>query len=138
VTGQKPQPIVTELNQPFLEAARQGSLLLQRCGSCGSVSPLPPRYACSSCGGYPLTWFESDGRGTVYSFALVRRPQHAAFEEELPIRLIAVELDDGPMLISALEAGDPIIGARVAVTFRAEELPLPRFRLIPEDSRRRY
>lgn len=137
VTAAKPAPVVTELNGPFMEGARQGVLLLQRCDACGTTSPFPPRYACAHCGSYPLKWFESSGLGTIYSFAIVRRPQHASFEDELPIRLIAVELDDGPMLISALEDGEPAIGSRVSVMFRDEPTPLPRFRLeSPEFPRR--
>ena len=135
----KPLPRITMINAPFFEAAAQGRLLLQRCRPCGHLFYFP-RPACPRCFSIDLDWEEVSRLGTVYSYAFVHRPQHPAFMDQVPIKLVAVRLDAGPLIVSSLvdeESVDVAIGDRVEAVFEvfAAGVALPRFRMLPRDRR---
>jgi hypothetical protein len=75
----KPLPAVTEDGAPYWAAAREGALALQRCSACSTALPAERRLSQvprrSSTSGRGL------GRGTIYSFIVVHRPQHPGFCE---------------------------------------------------------
>jgi hypothetical protein len=90
-----------------------------RCGSCGRALQVPA-VACRHCGRRELTWEESEGRGTVYSWTRIWRPQTPAFV--VPYVAIIVELDEGWSLVSNLIGCDSdaaAIDMRVQVDFHA-------------------
>lgn len=72
MTGDLPAPVVNADSAPYWEGARQGKLLLQRCGDCGTLRFFP-RYLCTACGSDRTDWVEASGRGTVHSFTIVHR-----------------------------------------------------------------
>ena len=74
-----PLPQPTRLSAPYWDAARQGSLVYQRCASCDALPPLPVAM-CGRCNGRVLIWETSSGRGTLYSWTVVWRPQHPSFQ----------------------------------------------------------
>ena len=101
-----------------------------RCVACGDALQ-PPAVACSHCGGRELTWEQSEGRGTVYSWTRIWRPQTPAFV--VPYVAIIVELLEGFSLISNLigcDSEEAAIGMRVEVDFHASAsgAVLPYFR----------
>ena len=113
---------------PLAEAG--GVLRLQRCPACGSV-PEFPRIACPRCFG-ELEWVDFSGRGTVYSFGVVRRPHHERFQPELPIVLAIVDLEEGGRLISNVVGDDRLetgIGSTVELATSGGFSQLPQFRL---------
>lgn len=127
----KPAPRVTPFNAPLFASLRDGSLKLQQCPRCGEVFYYP-RVACVRClytG--ELEWVPVSGLGTVHSFAVVHRPQHPSFFSEVPIVLVAVQLDEGPMIISSMTNCTPQdvrIGMRVEVTTDSPtDVAIPRF-----------
>jgi uncharacterized OB-fold protein len=131
--------MITEWNRPFFSAAQSGRLVLQRCDDCHKLVYYP-RPACPGCLGDQLSWEEIDRGGTLYSFSVVWRPQHASFEPHVPIVMAAVELDAGVMMIANLVHSDPdevLIGDRVEVMFSAYDggPVLPRFRAAPKEPR---
>lgn len=132
----KPLPVLTPINLPFFVAAAEGRLLLQRCGACEHLFYFP-RVACPKCLSMDLLWEESLGQGSIYSFTAVFRPHHPAFDQDIPIMLVAVNLDEGPLMISSL-IGASIrnvrIGDRVSIDCEilAPGIGLPRFRLAYE------
>lgn len=110
-----------------------GRLLLPRCDRCQAVIWYP-RHFCPACGSLEVSWFEATGRGTVYSFSVIRRGP-GAYAEAGPYVLAYVELEEGPRVLTnllveaselgAVGVGDPV----VAVIERAEGAPpLLRFR----------
>jgi uncharacterized OB-fold protein len=126
----RPRPALTEDNSFFFEGAREGKLLIQRCGSCGTLRH-PPRPACAVCRSFDWDTVESTGKGTVYSYVVVHYPQVPAFDYPLPIAV--VELEEGTRLVADLigiEAEAVEIGLPVTVEFVAvdDELTLPMFR----------
>jgi uncharacterized OB-fold protein len=102
----KPIPRITAINEPFFRGAIEGELRLQVCQSCGRWIYFP-RIACPHCFSDRMEWRRASGRGTLYSFAVVYRAQHPAFNDEVPIVVGAVTLEEGPVLITEVSGAAP-------------------------------
>ncbi|MDP2919345.1 MAG: Zn-ribbon domain-containing OB-fold protein [Dehalococcoidia bacterium] len=129
---QKPLPRVDELHRPFWEAARRHELVLQRCRKCASYR-YPAGPTCPECVSDELEWTRVSGRGTVFTWTVFHRAYHPAFADEVPYAVVAVELVEGPrMLTNLLDClpADIKIGMPVEVVFEdvTEEIRLPKFR----------
>ena len=131
VGSKQPAPRVTSNNAAFFSSLRDGCFKLQRCPRCGEVIYYP-RVVCPHClytG--KLEWVPVSGLGTIYSFAVVHRPQHPSFFKDVPIILVAIRLDEGPIMISSMVGCSPEdvrIGMRVAVTtYPSTDIVIPRF-----------
>jgi uncharacterized OB-fold protein len=125
-----PLPRPTALSQPFWEGCREGVLRAQRCRDCQTWIFIP-QPCCTSCLGENLEWVESSGRGTLYSYTIVHRPQQPVFE--VPYAAIVVELEEGWHMLSNLVECDLDqieIGMPLEVSFRemSDEITLPYFR----------
>lgn len=126
----RPRPPTTRDTQWWFDAAKGGTLLIQRCASCGTLRH-PPGPACPQCHSFEWDTVESSGRGTVYSFVVVHHPQAPQFEYPLPVAL--VELEEGTRLVTNIvgcEPDDIEIGMAVVCDLVAfdDELTLPQFR----------
>lgn len=124
---------VTPDNQEFFAGLEAGRVRLPRCDRCGNVVWYP-RHHCPACGSGEVTWFDASGKGTVYSFTVVRRSQ-GDWSAAVPYVLAYVELDEGPRVLTNVVGADPggvAIGARVeAVVETAGGVPpVLRFRLV--------
>jgi uncharacterized OB-fold protein len=113
----RPSPIVTDDSAPFWDAAAEGRLVAQRCGSCGRFRH-PPRPMCPHCRSLTFEVVDLAGTGTVYSYAILHHPQNPAFE--YPVLAALVDLDEGVRVVSNLtdvDKDDIRIGMRVEVHF---------------------
>ena len=123
-------PTVIALTRPFWDAATEGKLLVQRCGSCGQAV-LYPRALCPHCWSETLTWEEASGKGRLKSFSVVHKPGHAGWVPATPYIVGLVELAEGPTMLSFVHpsnnpprVGDALrleptnIGGRVLPAFR--------------------
>jgi uncharacterized OB-fold protein len=126
-------PAVTELTQPFWDAAKAGRLAIQRCQDCKHYNH-PPRPLCDACLSDKLAFEAVSGSGSVWSYTVMHQKSVAGFEETVPYLTALVELDEQPMLLlptnlPGAEAGDVTIGQRVHVTFTAldGDIVLPQF-----------
>ncbi|SEH13524.1 hypothetical protein SAMN04487967_1427 [Natronorubrum sediminis] len=95
----------------FWDALADDRFLIRRCTDCEEAF-FPPGPICPHCHSRAVSWAESSGVGTVFSFTR----QHATapmFDDELVVGL--VELEDGPRVLSAFESRyeDLEIGAPV-------------------------
>ena len=86
------------VTRPFWDALEQGRLLLERCSSCPAVIWYP-RGFCPRCGSTATDWIEASGRGTVYSYTVVRR-SFGAFASLTPYVIAYIELAEGPRILS--------------------------------------
>jgi uncharacterized OB-fold protein len=82
----------------------------------------------------PVEWVEATGRGTIYSYTVIRQNPSRSFRHLLPFVVALVDLDEGPRVMSnivgcALE--DVRIGAPVTVRFErvSDAAALPLFEL---------
>jgi uncharacterized OB-fold protein len=87
---------------------------------------------CPFCLSPEYQWETLSGHGTVYSFAIVWRPNHPAFADQIPIILAVVDLSEGPQMVTTLvgcSADRVEIGMAVSVVFDtiAEGIALPKF-----------
>ena len=128
----RPVPNVTPETAPYWEAAADGRLLLGKCPDCGLVFH-PPRHLCPDCFG-EAELQESSGRGTIYSYTVVRVHQQWP-DEHMPVVLAYVELEEGPRMLTGLPSADPAdvtVGAEVIATFEEtedDEIGIPVFEL---------
>ena len=128
----KPLPAVTEDGAPYWAACREGRLTAQRCGACGHLR-WPPSVLCPKCLEEGTEWLTLSGRGTIYSWIIVHRPQHPAFFADAPYNVAIVELEEGPRLhTNVVECPNEAlrIGLPVEVVFekKDDEITLPKFR----------
>jgi uncharacterized OB-fold protein len=128
----KPLPGKDELNKPFWEAAKRHELILQHCRKCGSYR-YPAGLTCTECVSDELEWKKVSGHGFVYTWTVFHRAYHPAFIDEIPYAVVAVELEEGPRMITNLvgcKLVDIKIGMQVEVIFEdaSEEISLPKFR----------
>lgn len=128
-----PLPRPTALSKPHWEGCREGRLRVQRCSQC-AAHVFIPRPFCPECLSDTLAWVESSGRGRVYSFSVVHRPQRP--EYQVPYAVAIVELEEGWHMLSNLvdcEVEEVEIGMPVEVTFQrmSDEISLPFFRPAP-------
>ena len=120
-----PAPEANPETKPFWDAAAEGRLLIKKCVTCGQVH-FYPRAICPFCGSDKTVWMTASGRGTVYSYSVMRRVP-------IPYALAYVTLEEGvTMMTNIVECDlDAIgIGQRVTVVFKPSEggPPVPMFR----------
>jgi uncharacterized OB-fold protein len=130
----RPVPEPTPLSAPFWRAAADGVLVVQRCQDCGRLE-WTPQVACSRCLTETLQWARMSGRGTVYSFSVVHRPQTPAFPA--PYVVAIVELEEGVRMLTDLVGVHPEqvrIGQPVAVAFDTTA-PVALYHFAPVDTR---
>jgi uncharacterized OB-fold protein len=125
-------PTVEPETQPFWDAARDGTLLIRRCASCGTAHAYP-RPFCPLCWSEDVPWEAASGRGTLYTFSTVFLNDLPPFSERLPYVAAVVDLDEGPRMMTGIVDTDPAdlrLGMPVEVTFRPldDELTAPYFR----------
>ena len=107
---------------PFWEAAAEHRLVVPRCTSCGTFR-LPPSAFCWKCQAQEVDWVEHPGRGTVYSFTVIRHPILPDLADTVPHVPTVVELPDtnGCRLVGAMvdvTPADVHIGMEVELVWR--------------------
>jgi uncharacterized protein len=120
-------PELNDVNRGFWEATADGRLAVQKCGNCGELR-YPISEVCPRCLSFDRRWETLSGRGTLYSWIVFHHPYHPAWRDKLPYTVALVELEEGPMLISNLVAGEPALGMPLQVIFeQAGDFAIPRF-----------
>ena len=119
-----PAPPVSPETQPFWDAATDGRLMIKKCAGCGQVHYYP-RALCPFCGSDRTEWLRASGRGTIYSYSVMRRVP-------VPYALAYVTLEEGVTMMTNIVDGDLDrirIGLPVKVVFRPTEggPPVPMF-----------
>jgi len=118
--------------QPFWKGCREGVLRLPRCNACGRFHFYPRRF-CPFCDATEIAWVEASGKGSIYTYAIVRQPIEAAYAAMVPYCIAVVELAEGVrMLTRIIGAIDEIAcGKAVRVTFEtlSPALTIPVFGL---------
>lgn len=131
---ERPVPTPHADSAPYWEGCAAGELRLQHCSTCGEPR-FYPRARCPFCFSGDADWKAVTGRGSIYSYTVVRRAMHPWFAERVPYVVALIALDEGPRLMSHVLA-DPEtirIGQRVHVVFDdAGSVTLPMFELTEE------
>ena len=90
-------PVPNFETQAFWDGCGRGQLLLQKCGGCG-VYRHPPAPICPECLSTQHEWVESSGRGTVYTFVVVRETRAKGWDQMVPYVTAVVTLEEGPRI----------------------------------------
>ena len=109
-------PLPFPETMPYWQAAAEGKLLLRRCAAC-SAFHFYPRVLCPFCFSEGTEWREAAGKGTVYSFSVMRRAA-------VPYVLSYVTLTEGPTMMANIVDCDPDalrIGQPVRVVFKSSD-----------------
>jgi len=122
-----PAPQVNPEIQPFFDAAAQGRLMIKRCAACGQTHHYP-RALCPFCASERTEWVLASGRGTIYSYSVMRRVP-------VPYAIAYVTLEEGvTMMTNILDCDlDGLhIGQPVKVTFKPTDggPPVPMFTVV--------
>ncbi|MCD0503807.1 Zn-ribbon domain-containing OB-fold protein [Bordetella petrii] len=79
---------------PFQQAAADGSFVIPRCRHCGQAHWYP-RALCPFCFSADVRWEPASGRGTVYTYTIMRRAKPA-------YAVGYVQLEEGPAVMTNL------------------------------------
>jgi len=117
-------PVVAAETQAFWNAAREGRFLVPVCAACGRAHWYP-RAICPFCASDRMEWRQGSGRGTIYTFSVMRRVSE-------PYAIAHVTLAEGPTMLTNIVDCDfdkLFIGQTVTVVFKASEngQPVPMF-----------
>jgi uncharacterized OB-fold protein len=128
----KPLPELEGHAGDYYGYCKRGELRFQRCTDCRAWRHVP-REMCAGCGSSQWEWARSDGRGSVFTWTVVGRALHPAFQEDTPYAPTVVEMDEGVRVLSQVVDCPPEeleIGMRVEVVFDhvSDEVALPKFR----------
>jgi uncharacterized protein len=125
-----PAPVPSLFSAPYWEGCARGELRFLRCANCHQALADAPRI-CWRCHSRELNWEVSEGRGRLYSWTIVWRPQTPEFT--VPYVPIIVELEEGWQLLSNLigcEHDAVRVGLPVELELHrlTESITLPYFR----------
>jgi uncharacterized OB-fold protein len=104
----------------FWDGCAAGRLVLPRCDACNELIWYP-RGFCPFCASTSVTQTELSGRGTIYSFTIMRRG-NGPFSDHAPYVIAYVTLDEGPVVMSNLIGADPtevFVGQHVTAAFES-------------------
>lgn len=123
--------MVTPTTAAFWQATSEGRFVLQRCESCDVVVWFPRKH-CPECWTESLVSFDASGRGTVYSYTIIRKVANE-YKQATPFVVAYVELAEGPRVMTNIvgcSVDDVKVGMDVTMEFHdtGEGNALYRFR----------
>jgi len=129
-----PAPILEGATKIFYEHIANGEFYLQY-DSAAKKWIFPPREAEAIGAGGSVDWKPASGKGTVYSWTIIERIMHPAFDKP-PYVIALVRLDEGPILMTRLlDVDKDKMNFDLAVRFdpsasKSAMVPFPLFRLV--------
>jgi uncharacterized OB-fold protein len=122
--------------EPFWEAAAQHRLLCARCGHCGRHR-MPPNAFCPHCRSQEIVWDELSGRGTIFTFTIIRHPVIPAVRNAVPYVVAVIDLEGAPgarLVVNVVNADESVLAIDGAVTIVWDDCPggitVPRAELV--------
>lgn len=102
---------------PFWDATRDGRLTYQVCRRCRGIV-FYPRAHCTHCTSLDLESRTSTGRGTIYTFTVIRQHGHPFFRSRVPYVVAFIDLEEGFRMlaeVSGVAPEDVRVGQRVGL-----------------------
>lgn len=132
--AKRPLPNAEEFDtREFWAATKDKKLTYQQCENCNTIV-FYPRRQCTGCTDSQLAWKTASGKGTVYTYSVVRQSYHPFFRNKIPYAVAWIDLDEGPRILSnvvgvANPLADIKIGMKVQVEWEEHEaLNIPLFK----------
>ena len=66
-----PEPAINLETEAYWAAAKEGKLILKKCNACGETH-FYPRAICPHCLSGDTEWYEASGKGTIYTYSVMR------------------------------------------------------------------
>ncbi|GGO86774.1 Zn-ribbon domain-containing OB-fold protein [Wenjunlia tyrosinilytica] len=130
-------PEIDPFTRPYWEAAKEGRLLIRRCGACGRAHHYPREF-CPRCWSEDVVWERASGRAVLYTWSAVHRNDLPPFGDRVPYIAAVVDLAEGPRMMTEIVgcAQERLrVGAALRLTFRqdAGDLAVPVFTLAAQE-----
>jgi uncharacterized protein len=109
-------PVVSAESQAFWTAAREGRFIVPVCAACGKAHWYP-RAICPFCASADMQWRDASGRGTIYTYSVMRRVKE-------PYVIANVTLAEGPTMLTNIVDCDfdkLYVGQSVTIVFKRSE-----------------
>jgi uncharacterized OB-fold protein len=136
VDGHPLLPPETGSDIQFFKRLGSGFLQFPACDECHRARfPVAP--VCPYCGSSSFQWVKAHPSGRIHSWVRYHRAYLPEFEQLVPYVVLAVEMDDGPILFGRLTSDsseDPVIGHRVDLVVEKwkDDALTPSFRIREE------
>ena len=130
MTDSKPFPLPDlghRPTAPLWAAAARNEFALPRCETCGTFDWYPKGH-CRKCNGEKIEWVPLSGRGTLFSWAVVKRALHKPLAPIAPYVSAIVVIDEDRLtrFVTRLIACDPqALHAGMPVEVRFADLGYP-------------
>jgi uncharacterized OB-fold protein len=117
----------------FWAFTKEKEFRYQQCDSCDKVIFYPRRH-CTGCTSGTLQWKVASGKGTIYTYSVVRQSYHPFFRNKVPYAVAWIDMDEGPRILSNVVGvedalNDVEIGMKVEVEWEEHEhLNIPLFK----------
>lgn len=129
--GLRALPRPDHASRHYWQSAADGTLVLQRCTQCDQFQ-FYPRSLSAACAG-DTEWVTASGRGTLYTYTVIRQNRSEAFAPLSPYAVGIVQLDEGVRMMSnivdcdieALRVDMPL---EVVILRAADDVGLPFWR----------
>jgi uncharacterized OB-fold protein len=121
---------MSALSEPYWQGAREGRLVIQRCGACGRLRHYP-QVICPACQSFSVEHVAAAGTGRVHSWTVTHHAFEQAFASEAPYVLLTVEMDEGVRVLGRYRGApeELALGLPVRITFASghDGAPQPTF-----------
>jgi uncharacterized OB-fold protein/acyl dehydratase len=129
---QRLKPALGHDNAWWWDCIEQGELAIQKCAECG-VLRHPPRPMCGECQSSEWEYIFSKGRGSIYSYVVIRHPEIPGYS--YPLVVAVIELEEGVRYVGnvvdipsdEVEIGMPV---EASIELVDDEMKLPLFRVV--------
>lgn len=133
------EPPTSELTDPFWDATRERTYLVQWCTTCDEPI-FYPREVCPHClTAETLAWRPSSGTGVVHAVSVQHRPANPAMADRVPYLVVLVDLDAGAgdrtIRVMSNVVGDDALTVRVGDPVTLTWEPLTDGRNLPQFER---
>lgn len=128
-----PAPVEDPDSAPYWQSLRDHAMQMPYCTECDRTF-FYPRTICPHCGSMYVEWRFASGRGTIYSYTVVRRAPSPAFAADVPYTVALADLDDGCRIVARVvpeDASRAVVGAPFRIDYQdvTDSLTLPVLRL---------
>jgi len=113
--------ILSLYDRPMWDSIEHRHMALQQCVQCGAFR-YPPGPVCAECHSLDFAWRAISGRAEILSWVIFRKQYFD--DHPAPYNVIAVRLEEGPIVVSNLTGTEPDgswIGTPVTLTYRRHQ-----------------
>lgn len=111
---------MSEVSETYWQGARDGRLVLQKCGDCGRVRHYP-QVLCPACQSFAVEHVDAAGTGTVQSWTVSHHAFDPAFADETPYALVTVDMDEGVRVLGRFAGDDAVLRLELPVRIAFED-----------------